>query len=514
MLNRTIFDTLIISMKKLTIFLFLTAAAIIAALFFRERFFPEQAEEIHYSKIVTPITQQASVVEEVEETASFEQSQLISFLPLQAGDTLLRTYPVKFSASQATDEIEDQVCAVRRAGFPNIVLLVAVYNTSLQEYEQSLQIETEIQQINTLSVSAVDVVGEHKNALVYTGFTQDNNTVLQIYQSDFRFGRSTWTLIADLKSEGTISIEETTRTDAYAMGQTNGESYTIVENRPFSRENGNLLDQLQITWKFSKRTRQYQQESEKLVANNTINKNEIARILDGTTETFSSFLNGLWYKTVNKTNEMRYLFFDTEKKEIICLTDGAQEVYSWDSDWMRRSGMTITTKNTSTAAISRRFDTTLTDIEEIRVKITDEVYMDISEESLWDGLYRKQPVLKESAVQHIGDSEMMAALQTSLEKWRTHDGTLLTINGTTWMAEKSGIVTSGVFILNHINDELIVEFRSEKGTANPRFNGYYRLATADDGNSETEELTLQAVSITMNGITTQGETLRLERPIR
>ncbi len=500
-------------MKKLTIILFLIAAGVIAALFFRERFFPEQEEEIHYSKIVTPITQQASVVESVEETASFEQTSLIPYIPLQAGDTLLRTYPVKFSASQATDEIDDQVCAVRRSGNPHIILLVAIYNNNTQEYEQSLQIETEIQQINTLSVSATDVIGEHKNALVYTGFTQDNNTVLQIYQSDFHFGRASWTKIADLKSEGTISIEESTRTDAYAMGQTAGESFTIIENRPFTSANGSLLDQLQITYSFNKRSRQYQQESEKLIANKTVNRQELSRILDGKTETFSTFLHGLWYKTVNKSNEMRYLYFDTEKKEIICLTEGTQEVYSWDSDWMRRSGMSITTKNTSTAAVNRRFDTTLTDTDEIRVKITDEVYMDISEESLWDGIYRKQPAFKETEVKAIGNSELQQQLQTTVQKWTTHDNTVLTISGNTWSAEHSGVVSGGVFVLNTIQNEQIIEFRPAKAAVNPRFNGYYRIAAADDGNSETEELTLQAVSITMNGISQKGETIRLERKV-
>jgi len=499
-------------MKKLTIFLFLLAAVIIAVLFFRERFFPEQAEEIHYSKIVTPITQQASVVEEIKESASFEQTQLISYIPLQTGDTLLRTFPVKFSASQATDEIEDQVCAVRRAGNPNIVLLVAVYNVLTQEYEQSLQIETEIQQINTLSVSALDVVGEHKNALVYTGFSSDNNTVLQVYQSDIRFGKATWTKIADLKSEGTISVEETTRSDAYAMGQVNGDSYSIIENRPFTSDNGNLLDQLQITWKFNKRTRLYQQDSEKLVANKTVNRQVLARILDGTTETFSAFLDGLWYKTVNKENdELRYVFFDVENREIICFTDATQEVYSWDSDWMRRSGMTMTTKNTSTAAISRRFDTTLTDTDEIRIKVTDEVYMEIKEDSLWDGTYRKQPGAREAVITAIGDDEMLAALQTTLDKWMTHDNTELAVKGYTWTAQKNGVVSSGVFVLNRMQGELIIEFRPNRESTSPRFSGYYRLSAADDGNSSTEELTLQAVSITMNGITTQGEVIRLER---
>ncbi|MCQ2982727.1 MAG: pallilysin-related adhesin [Treponemataceae bacterium] len=499
-------------MKKLTIFLFLLAAATIAVLFFRERFFPEQVEEIHYSKIVTPITQQASVVEEIRESASFEQTQLISYIPLQAGDTLLKTFPVKFSASQATDEIEDQVCAIRRAGNPYIVLLLAVYNVQTQEYEQSLQIETEVQQINTLSVSAIDVIGEHKNALVYTGFTYDNNTVLQIYQSDIRFGRASWTKIADLKSEGTISVEETARSDAYAMGQVNGDSYSIIENRPFTSDNGNLLDQLQITWKYNRRTRLYQQDSEKLVANKTVNKQELSRILDGTTETFSAFLDGLWYKTVNKQgDDLRYVFFDVENREIICFTEATQEVYSWDSDWMRRSGMTMTTKNTSTAAISRRFDTTLTDTDEIKIKVTDEVFMEIKEDSLWDGTYRKQPSAKEAGITAIGDTEMLATLQTTAEKWRTHDTTELAVKGNTWTAEKGGIISSGVFIINRMQGELIIEFRPDKSSTSPRFTGYYRLAAADDGNSSTEELTLQAVTITMSGIASQGELIRLER---
>ena len=116
---------------------------------------------------------------------------------------------------------------------------------------------------------------------------------------------------------------------------------------------------------------------------------ELARIQDGTVETFADFLDGLWYKTSSAQSGIRYLFFDHAQKEVIFLYDDTEEVYAWEDSNLRRSGIYITTTNKSITNMQRRCDISLAGIDEVRIHIIDDVRMIIKENNLWDGSYRK-----------------------------------------------------------------------------------------------------------------------------
>ncbi|MBQ2265755.1 MAG: hypothetical protein II341_10160, partial [Oscillospiraceae bacterium] len=61
---------------------------------------------------------------------------------------------------------------------------------------------------------------------------------------------------------------------------------------------------------------------------------------------------------------------DTENNEIVCFVNESQEVYSINTSWMRRTGITMTTENKSMSALSRSFAVTLVATDEIKIKAT------------------------------------------------------------------------------------------------------------------------------------------------
>ena len=63
----------------------------------------------------------------------------------------------------------------------------------------------------------------------------------------------------------------------------------------------------------------YVQTRQIFVAGKNIAAEALAKIQDGTVETFANYLNGLWYKTDNEDNEIRYIFLDYKNSEVIFL---------------------------------------------------------------------------------------------------------------------------------------------------------------------------------------------------
>ena len=241
----------------------------------------------------------------------------------------------------------------------------------------------------------------------------------------------------------------------------------------------------------------------------TINAKELNKILDGTVETFSKFLDGLWYKSSGKSNEMRYIFFDTENKEIICFVNESQEVYSINTSWMRKNGISMTTENKSMSALSRSFVVNLVSTDEIKIKITDDLKMSIGEETLWDGNYKKQDN-KSLEEESIFVSKYTDILKTSLNKWTMADGSFISVDKNQWTYENNGVFSKGVFTEIEQQGEHFLEFRGN--TANPIFSGYYYVKSFETQN-EVEILVLQPVTINVSGVFVNGSTITLQRKL-
>mgnify|MGYP003319519681 FL=1 len=104
---------------------------------------------------------------------------------------------------------------------------------------------------NTFTFSCLDIVGQHQNAIVITGFSDEKKTVMQVYLPTISRQSMTLEKIADFSTEGTLFIQESSRSDAYSLNQAMGESFPIIENCPDPNAGSNSMDQLQITYKWN-----------------------------------------------------------------------------------------------------------------------------------------------------------------------------------------------------------------------------------------------------------------------
>ena len=497
-------------MKKFTIVVFILIAGALVFIYFNQKIPVEKEEEQQYSKIITPLAPE--VQEEKEESASnMEDSSPIVYVPLLPGEILLKSYSFNFSSNHDSEQSDDQVCAIRRSGSQEIILVLELYDAQTATYNRVTEVGTDITKFDTFSLMATDILGNHQNALIFSGFSDDNKTIMKVFLPE-QAGRSyRLKKIAELQTEGTFSILIDTRSDSYATSKMQGKSYKIQELCP-DPESENSLSQIQITYDYNKNLETYTKISEKKITGQMINARELAKILDGTTETFSRFLDGLWIKRDTDKNENRCIFFDKEKKEIICLLNDTQEVYTWNTDRMRRTGISIFTQNKSMPALSRRFDATLISTDDIKLKATDDLRMDIGEDTLWDGNYKKMDSF--SAINFSSDEtkpKFQDFIQTASNKWKSSDGWLFSFSGTNWYAEKEGVTQKGVFTVFKALEKDVIELRPSKDNAKSSFKGCY-VPDIDTESRQLEELlTLRPVKLTTEGFSQNGEVIKLSR---
>ena len=496
-------------MKKLTIVIFLLVAGVLAYFYFHQ--VPEQEEEktenIIYSKTVVPVDYSFSDDENSSGTSQQDENTFISHIQLMPGETLLQTYEAVLANHSKQDQMDDQISAIKKTGHDNIYLLIGIYDAVTNTYIRSAEIETKITKFSTFSLSFTDLIGNHTNSIIYTGFSDNNRTILCAYQPLEHNGTFNLIQIADLSSEGTFSIQEPQRSDAYQMGTASGESFQIWEYSP--APGSNSLDQIQSIYNWNPNKRSYELVSSRKIAGNQINSQELAKILDGTTSTFSKFLNGVWYKTTKDDDGQRYIFFNPEEKEIVCFMDETQEVYSWNSDWMRRYGLSMTTKNKSTAAVSRQIDTTLVATNEIKVVVTDELRMNISESSLWSGNYKKQTQMPVEHYEEQINTPIGEYLSDSENPWVIQDEYFITFSDSSWSSESAEGNSSGIFVTSYAFDTEIIQFRSPD--SNPILKGTFITKKDTVSRQDRDILILQGADITTSGLVPTDEQIYLER---
>lgn len=464
-------------MKKLIPVAFVLVAALLAFFAFSKNLFVED-KEISRAKIVVPVVDENS--DEAKNQNDFEDDLAkSSFIQLANGETLIGTEEFDVDG----DTFEDQVNIVKTASSPFITLIVALYNPETTNYERSYYITTNISQVKTFVCTGIDVIGKHQKSLVYQGVTDDGKISMVILHGR-RTGKTSndfeMDVLGSFESDGTIFIQQTPRNESYELSHADGEPFPVwvysSENfdsdEKSSSARNSTLDQIQTMYVWSEKENKFVESRSVRIAGSRIAANQLAKIQDGTVETFAKFLDGLWYKTENEGNEIRYIYFDYENSEIIFEQGGSEEVYSWMNSNLRRNGIYFSAVNKTIESLQRRFDISLVNVDEIRIKLQDDVRMLISESTLWDGNYKKLEAKADSkSSQNENDEQKVLKKLNEQSNWIANDGTILKFSNNSYTATEEKSFDEGRFTTLDIAGKTLLQFRSSN--ENPFFQGSY-----------------------------------------
>ncbi len=448
--------------KRVTVALFVIMGSVISVAIVAHNFVYKSEQKKMSATVVIPKANKDVKSDNDKSSEGEGSSSLVSLVPLEDDEILLDVLSLDFDG----DGCDDQVNSVKTLSSPYISLIVGLYNPSLNVYERKSVIKTNVSSVQTFSCTGIDLTGDHRNALVYQGFSDGGESVFQAYFINNRNGSFSLSKIADFSADGTIFIQQQERFDAYERANAKGASFPIW----VYRTDGATQDQLQIKYSWNENDGVYKEDGITHVAGSRIAAKELAKIQDGTVATFANFLNGLWAMNDVASSENRYLFFDYNEREVIFFKDDVEEVYKWAHSNVRRNGMYLSTVNQEIENLQRKVDISLKSKDEISVRIQDDVRMLIGESPLWDGSYKKlsqnmmagnDRKMKNSA----GKSSPIVVLEKQ-RNWKISDGTEVSFSSGSFSLRNSSILDNGSYAGLNIDGKNFIQFRSYN---NPKY---------------------------------------------
>ncbi|MFI3257617.1 MAG: pallilysin-related adhesin [Spirochaetales bacterium] len=490
-------------MKKLTIILFVLIGLMIAFFIIKEYRQDLQQETVTPIYTVSPTigsTRQTTVASSEIATESLQTS----LIPLYPTEIFISAESVDLNG----DEYYDQIVAVKNSGSSFIHVLIGLYNPFFKDYERSFELITDIELPHTFAFSVTDITGTHQNSLLISGFSTSGDSVLQAWLLNDELPAMQLELIADLKASGSIFIDQAIRGSSYAFDTNNGDSFPIWIYTADPNAVAGSLDQLHIMYDWDSTQRGYVQQSQELIPGRTVNIQELAKIQDGTEETFAGFLDGLWMSTSYSSDNMPFLFFDYENQEIVFLQNDTTESYIWQRSILRTNGILIYMTNKTIANLLRRVDISLVSVNEIRIRITDELNMPIESTSVWDGNYVKHTEHHTARQAHDTVSYIADILQSTADvRWQSDMGYDVSFSQTAYTAQNATVMQTGVFRIFQMHNQALIQFKSPDTHA--LLSGFYGIEIIED---ESMSMILSPITMLANTIEYRSEnpiTLRI-----
>ncbi|MGL4985846.1 MAG: pallilysin-related adhesin, partial [Treponemataceae bacterium] len=446
----------------------------------KERFLFKEKEMVQ-PKLVIPKMENENFSQN-EESYQSSLSQLSSTMSGWASDEMVLSMQM---ADINADGFEDQIVAVRRSGGNTIFMVLGLYNQKTSLYDRSFVIDTEITQSTMFSFLIMDVLGDHSNALVFSGMNATSETLLKVFLIKTVRRAIKLEKIADFVADENVYINQIPRSDAYQLYRSPESPYKIHLIQSDASKGITTLDRIESIYEWNDRYKKYVKVNEIKIAGKQIAEKELAKIQDGKVETFENFINGLWYK-ISGNNSERYIFFNLQEKEIVFLEKDIQEVYLWQNSMLRRNGLYLSSINNSISNLTRRFDISLSSIDEIKIKINDDVKMIIGEETLWDGTYRKWmnnsslvPVKKNTA--HFETFNI-----NNYQVWAGFNNKKVILDNNSFEILDELESSKGSLALRQVDDNWYLQFRTLYGKE--FLNGYYHVVLAKDALDEKKEI--------------------------
>lgn len=449
--------------KKITVAVFLVIALAILGIYLGQKLFYHPEETKNSSTLVIPQVKTARDSVNLDSSVFAEEDSLVSLVPLESGETLLSIVSMDFDG----DGYDDQVNSIKTVNSPYISLLVGLYNPQKSTYERMAIISTEVTQARTFTYTGIDLTGNHKISLIYQGFAQNGDSVLQAFFINRSESRFNLQKIADFRSDGTIFVQQIDRYDAYERSLAKGESFPIwVYSSDSSRPNS--VDQLQTRYDWNDGQNQYVQSSQVRVPGSRIAANELSRILDGSVQTFTKFLNGLWYKTINHGDEKLYLFFDDENQEVIFFNQSSEEVFNWIHSNIRKNGIYLSLVNQDLNNLQRTININLVSTDQIYVRNQDDLRMRITETNQWDGDYKKFVANVDNFSANANSNSSSEILVQdyisqfeNASSWKTSEGNLVSFSKGNLVVQDDSQTYQALYAPLQVGNQAFIQFRTK-----------------------------------------------------
>jgi flagellar motor protein MotB len=377
-------------------------------------------------------------------------------VPLNVGEVLVSVLTHDFDPDIPGDE---QLLLYRNAeSNGSLYLSYLVQNEDM--YQRLWTKETAITRPWTATLDTKDLIGDHSISVLLSGMNDHGERILTVFKHTR--GEESFVPIADIQTTGSIAIQETTRSQAYQRGTARGVSFPLLvyENlKPVNPEDSlNLPDQVEKVYTYNTTRERYEQSELIQILGSQVEQRAIQTALSGGSRSFEALIEGLWYfvDSTGTVDTRQYIYFDPHGRELVFYGDETQQVFTWQSSSMTRSGLSIAGQNISVTTLGRSVDIELSSTKRIRVTVVEDVNLKIGSDKIWDGFYEK-----------IGDVAMVGSFNPSVSyieaEYNGSMGKLCFSSSGSYEINFFNIGRMGKYIFFDFNGETLLELRSSDG---------------------------------------------------
>jgi len=431
--------------------LFFLLIIFLAAGLWKPIFYPKTDDNVR-TKVIIPRETNLYSVDQSAQT--IWEENLDTKIPMEDGEAVIAV----LNRESEEHFAEEQYVVYRnsaRAASP-VFLTFLSYDEKTKGYKRMWNIPCAATNHDTITLSSHDIIGDRSNCIIITGMNARNEHTMTIFRRTPGEPVSVpFNKIAELQIEGSIIIQEVTRSLAYQQGLTRGQSYNIAA---YGHDNSstNMLDQIETIYSFNLRSEQYEQTNVSRIPGSQIEQRRLRELLSGAPGVFENFINDLWYYVgpQGSIDSGRYLYFDHAKKEIIFFGDDSQQVFLWQSSNYTRFGMFIRSQNISISTLLRSIDIELESLDSIRLRVIEDVRLRITANTTWDGSYRRAGAGKIKEVIPQMRPTINAVYDSSWGRINFNDSGEYTITS-------SGNTRKGRYVFYKVDNNDLLELRPE-----------------------------------------------------
>ncbi|GAB1481584.1 hypothetical protein MASR2M78_03990 [Treponema sp.] len=475
--------------------IFLIVAAVILWLIFGPSPFgkPRDTATVQ-TKIISPQTNGALLGESAVNAAErmAYEDEAVSKVALAEGEVAVTVITQDLDG----DPQDEQLIAYRKTGESDGPIYISYidFDDSSGSYKRVWSAPSAATKPRTFSMYVKDLIGDRSLCLIATGINGSGEQTLTIFRKKAGLASLTdepFKKIAELRTDGSISVQEADRSQAYQLGLAAGGSYKIASyGRDF--ESSNILDQIETTYAFDATTGRYERVGTARIPGTQIEQRRVRELLDGTPEKFERFLDGLWYfiPAGSAANETQHILFDIQRREIVFYVGDIQEVFSWQNSSATRYGLYLSTQNISVTTLRRLVDIELESVDTIRVKVFEDVKLKIGIGGHWDGTYRKL------GIDQSNTKKKTAPIQGADASYEGASGRLQFFSNGHYELSSNEKRQTGSYVFFMLGDKELLEMRTED-LPSSRFT--YQVERKKQGKL-AEELRLHKVRLGVGGI--------------
>jgi hypothetical protein len=455
-----------------------------------KQFFYQKPEELSRTQIITP-REAGSIIETVTADLMLWDENLVTRVPLEDDEIVIAVL-----TQESEDGIaEEQFAAYRYAFDPArmVYLTWIVFDVEGGRYRRMWNAPTAAARPETISLFTQDLIGDRSGCVIVTGMNDLSEHTMTIFKRNLQDPSEPFVTIAELQIDGSIVIQETSRTLAYQQGITAGQSFRIAAYG-YDSSSSNILDQLETTYAYNPQIQKYESINVSRIPGSQVEQQRLRELLSGAPGVFENFINDLWYyvSPQGMIDLKQYMYFDPSAREIIFFSDEThQQVFAWQNSAPTRYGLYVTSQNISISTLRRNIDIQLESLDSIRLRVTEDLGIKIDVSESWDGSYRRaSPAAPEGHGSSV--SPAVNALYDS-----TWGRVRFTDNGE-YTISSGGSSRNGRYVFYRVEGNDLLELRPEGGADSRTV---YRIEAA-----ETAALNLYRVRLGTTGIHDMLET--------